>query len=193
MKDKKLEVGLIGGKEKRTIRLVDYDEGWPVQFQKHQKLIQDALGKEALGIEHIGSTAVPGLSAKPIIDILLIVKDAGDESKYLDKMESVGYHLRVREPDFHNHRMFRTAYKEVHLHVLSVGCTEIDRYLVFRNYLRLNDVARKEYEITKRNLASVEWEDMNEYASAKTHVVERIIKAGFANLNNQKEITDNFK
>jgi len=182
MKDTKLEIGIIGGREKRDIRLVAYNEEWPVKFEKHKKIIKGALGDVALEVAHIGSTAVPKLAAKPIIDMLLIVKDASDESKYLKEMQAAGYQLRVREPDFHEHRMFRTVQKDVHIHVLSKDSSEIDRYLVFRNRLRWNEADRKEYEATKRLLAASEWADMNEYAKAKTQIVERIIAAGFASL-----------
>jgi len=186
MKDKKLEVGVIGGSEKRDIQIVEYNEKWAVKFEKHSRIIKDSLNDMALSIEHIGSTSVPKLAAKPIIDILLVVKDSGDESKYLKKMQTAGYQLRVREPDFHEHRMFRTVQKDIHIHVLSEGSSEIDRYLVFRNRLRLNENDRKEYEATKRKLATDEWKDMNEYASAKTQIVERIIAAGFASLKSRE-------
>ena len=186
MKDNQLEVGIIGGSEKREIQIVEYNKQWSVKFEQHAKLIKDILGDIAIGVEHIGSTSVPRLAAKPIIDILLIVKKSGDESKYLKEMQTAGYQLRVREPDFHEHRMFRTAQKDVHIHVLSEGSSEIDRYLVFRNRLRLNETDRKEYEATKRKLASGEWKDMNEYANAKTQIVERIIAAGFASLENRE-------
>lgn len=182
MKDKKIEIGVIGESEKRPIQIVEYDGQWPLKFEKHANIIKDALGNVALAVEHIGSTSVVGLAAKPIIDLLLIVKDSSDEHNYLKTLQNVGYQLRVREPDFHEHRMFRTVKKDVHIHVLSQGSSEIDRYLAFRNRLRANEVDRKEYETTKRKLSSVEWKDMNEYATAKTQIVERIIAAGFASL-----------
>lgn len=178
MNDKKMEVGIIGENEKRIIQLEEYSEEWPLKFEENSKIIQHAIGDVALQIEHIGSTSVPGLAAKPIIDLLLIVEDSSDESNYLNRMLDAGYHLRVREPDFHEHRMFRTADKDVHVHVFSKSSVEIDRYLVFRNRLRLFDKERKEYEAVKRELASKEWNDMNEYAKAKTEIIERIIVAG---------------
>jgi len=177
-----MKTGIIGGHEKRSIQIVNYDESWPSKFEEHSKRIKIALGAVAVDVEHIGSTSVPGLAAKPIIDILLIVKDSGDESKYLKEMEAAGYHLRVREPDFHEHRMFRTANKDVHIHVLSHGSSEIDRYLVFRNHLRINYHDRNLYETTKRELATADWGNMNEYAKAKTQIVESIIRAGFVDL-----------
>lgn len=178
MKEKKLEIGIIGGSENREIKIVEYDDRWPLKFAQHVKIIEEAVGDVAIGIEHIGSTAVPGLAAKPIIDILLIVKDSSDEGKYLDQMLSAGYQLRVREPDFHEHRMFRTQNRDVHVHVFSEGSSEIDRYLIFRNRLRAIPSERRDYESVKRKLAAGEWEDMNEYATAKTEIVERIISAG---------------
>jgi len=184
MTDNKLEIGVIGGSENRMIHIVDYDESWPLKFSKNSQTISEALGDVVVGIEHIGSTSVPGLAAKPIIDILLILKDSSDESKYLEKMESAGFVLRVREPDFHEHRMFRTMDKDVHIHVLSEGSAEIDRYLVFRDRLRNSESDRQAYEKVKRKLAKGEWEDMNDYANAKTQIVERIIASGFDDLNN---------
>ena len=103
---------LIGGPEEGDVRPVDYDSNWPRVFRRHAAKIKDALGSEALRVEHIGSTAVPRLPAKPIIDILLVVEDSGDERSYLPALEQAGYELRVREPDFHQHRMFRTSDKD---------------------------------------------------------------------------------
>lgn len=180
MADEPLETGLIGGPEKREIKVVDYDPDWPKKFETHARRIADALGRSALRIEHIGSTSVPDLAAKPIIDILVVVQDSADESAYLPQLEAAGYVLRVREPDWYEHRMFRTPEKDVHIHVYSAGCQEIERYLTFRDRLRRNTDDRHRYERTKRELAAKEWADMNEYADAKTTMVESIIAAAQA-------------
>ena len=103
---------LIGGIEKRPIVIVDYDSRWPAQFQKHAQILAGALGGRAGPIEHIGSTSVPGLAAKPIIDIDVLVADSSDESSYLPAMVAAGYVLRVREPDWHQHRRGRRAGSE---------------------------------------------------------------------------------
>ena len=169
------EIGLIGGVEKAEIRIVDYDAEWPEKFEAHARRIADALGGFALQIEHIGSTSVPGLAAKPIIDILVVVTDSADESAYLSRLEAAGYVLRVREPDWNEHRMLRTPEKDIHVHVYSVGCPEIERNLSFRNRLRRDADDRRRYERTKRELASKEWPDMNSYAEAKTQVIESIL------------------
>jgi GrpB-like predicted nucleotidyltransferase (UPF0157 family) len=130
-----------------------------------------------LQIHHIGSTSVPGLAAKPIIAILVVLENTADESTYLPHLKAAGYVLRVREPDWNEHRMFRTPEKDVHVHVYSAGCGEIDRNLVFRDRLRANPGDRRRYEETKRALAKKDWPDMNAYANAKTDVVEDIIAA----------------
>lgn len=180
MADEPLETGLIGGTEKRVIKIADYDPGWPKKFEQQAEVIGEALGDSALRIEHIGSTSVPGLAAKPIIDLLVVVADSADESVYLRQLEAAGYVLRVREPDWHEHRMFRSPEKDVHVHIYSAGSPEIERYLTFRDRLRRNADDRDRYEQKKRELAGKEWSDMNEYAQAKTEVVEGIIAAAQA-------------
>jgi GrpB-like predicted nucleotidyltransferase (UPF0157 family) len=169
---------LIGGVEKVDIRIVDYDPRWPELFQQQAARIAAALGSTALRIEHIGSTSVPGMPAKPIIDILLVVADSGNEESYLPALQAAGYVLRVREPDFDQHRMLRTPAKDVHIHVFSPGSKEIARYLAFRDHLRTNAAERDIYAATKRQLASRDWPDMNAYADAKTSVIEQIIGHG---------------
>ena len=134
----------------------------------------------ALRVEHIGSTSVPGLAAKPVIDILVVVTDSADESAYLPRLEAAGYVLRVREPDWNEHRMLRTPERDVHVHVYSAGCPEVERTLAFRDRLRRNGDDRRRYERTKRELAAREWPDMNAYAEAKTEVIESILDAARA-------------
>ncbi|MCL4694589.1 MAG: GrpB family protein [Candidatus Hydrogenedentes bacterium] len=168
---------LIGGVEKRDVVVVEYDPAWAVRFDEHAARIRGALGETALLVEHIGSTAVPGLAAKPIIDILVVVRDSSDEASYLPALERAGYQLRVREPNFYEHRMVRTPERDVHVHVFSEGCPEIERHLIFRDRLRISPADRKRYQDTKLALAAQSWPDMNEYAQAKTEVIERIIAA----------------
>lgn len=166
---------LIGGIEKGQVVIVDYNPLWPGKFQKHAAVIARALGTKALRIEHVGSTSVPGHAAKPIVDILVVVEDSGDEAAYLPVLLAAGYVLRVREPDWHQHRMLRTPELDVHVHLFSSGCKEITRMLAFRDRLRDNGADRLRYEALKRDLATREWPDLNEYARAKTELVEQII------------------
>lgn len=166
---------LIGGIEKREIVIVDYDPLWPAKFQRHAAIISQALGPTALAIEHVGSTSVPGLAAKPIIDIDVVVVDSSHEAAYLPALLAAGYALRVREPDWHEHRMFRTPELDVHVHLFSSGCVEVARHLAFREHLRSHAEDRLRYEALKRKLAQEDWPDMNAYAQAKSEVVEEII------------------
>jgi GrpB-like predicted nucleotidyltransferase (UPF0157 family) len=166
---------IIGEVEPQAIVVVDYDPAWPGRFRREEAKIRAALGEAALSVEHIGSTSVPGLAAKPIVDILLVVEDPGEEASYLPALEEAGYVLRVREPDFHEHRMFRTPEKDVHLHVYSAGSPEIERYLLLRDRLRENGEERELYVGTKRELARRDWPSMQHYAEAKTEVIEGII------------------
>ena len=170
---------LVGGVEKREIVIADYDPLWPGQFQRHATIIAQHLGMKALAIEHIGSTSVPGLAAKPIIDLDVIVEDSSDEAAYLPALLAAGYFLRVREPDWHEHRMLRTPELDVHVHVFSRGCEEVARHLTFRNHLRHHPEDRLRYEALKRKLAKEDWSDMNAYASAKDEMVEDILARAF--------------
>jgi GrpB-like predicted nucleotidyltransferase (UPF0157 family) len=165
---------LIGGIEKREIVIVDYDPQWPQKYQKHAAIISQALGRNALAIEHVGSTSVPGLAAKPIIDIDVLVEDSSCEAAYLEPLLAAGYVLRVREPEWHEHRMLRTLERDVHIHIFSAGSAEVARQIAFRNRLRSNAEDRLRYEAFKRKLAKEDWPDMNAYARAKTEVVQEI-------------------
>ena len=157
------------------ILIADYDPEWPRRFRREEEKIRAALGDAALQIEHAGSTSVPGLAAKPIIDIVLVVADSTDEGAYVHALEASGYVLRIREPEWFEHRMFRERDTNVNLHVFSRGCEEIDRMLVFRDWLRANESDRELYERTKRELAQNRWKYGQNYADAKTAVVEEIM------------------
>jgi GrpB-like predicted nucleotidyltransferase (UPF0157 family) len=157
------------------IPLVDYDPQWPRRFQKEAKRIRTVLGKHALRVEHVGSTSIPGLAAKPIIDIVLVVADSANEAGYAPALQSAGYQLRIREPGWYEHRMFKGGANEVNLHVFSAGCPEVDRMLSFRDWLRTNESDRELYARTKRTLAQQEWEYTQNYADAKTDVIDEIL------------------
>jgi GrpB-like predicted nucleotidyltransferase (UPF0157 family) len=126
-------------------------------------------------LEHVGSTSVPGLAAKPRIDILLGVSSSADEAAYVPALEASGYVLRIREPAWHEHRLLKGPETDLNLHVFSQGCPEIDRMLRFRDWLRSHDADRELYARTKRELARRDWKYTQEYADAKTAVVEEIL------------------
>lgn len=133
------------------------------------------LGARALRIEHAGSTSVPGLAAKPIIDLVLVVADSGDEVAWLPAFECAGYVIRIREPDWHEHRMLKGPDTDVNLHVFSAGCGEVERMLLFRDWLRATRADRDLYERTKRALAREEWKCVQDYADAKTAIIDEIM------------------
>jgi GrpB-like predicted nucleotidyltransferase (UPF0157 family) len=185
--EERLREVIIGEIEPQSIVIVDYDPSWPERFRREEAKIRTSLGEAALSVEHIGSTSVPGLAAKPIVDVLLVVEDSGDEPSYLPALEAAGYVLRVREPDFDEHRMFRTPEKDVHLHVFSAGSPEIERYLLLRDHLRDNEEDRKLYARTKRELASRDWPSMQHYAEAKTGVIEGTMARAATRRSSQEE------
>jgi GrpB-like predicted nucleotidyltransferase (UPF0157 family) len=164
-------VELVGGIEKRALVLQDYDPQWFDAYVEQERRIRTALGPSAVRISHIGSTSVPGLAAKPVIDALVTVEDITAEGDYLDQLLDAGYELRVREP---GHRMVRTPARDVHVHVLEVGSEAADDYLLFRDRLRADRDDRDLYERTKRALIEQDWADMNAYAEAKTGVIAAI-------------------
>jgi Uncharacterized conserved protein len=170
------------------IHIVDYTPEWPQIFEYKARQIQAILGDRMLMLEHVGSTSVPGLAAKPIIDMLLVVADSADEPAYVPALEAVGYVLRIREPDWYEHRMFKGSDPAINLHVFSPGCSEIDRMLLFRNWLRSNTSDRQLYKHTKRELARQNWQYTQNYADAKTAVVEEILERARGMASNTKHI-----
>jgi GrpB-like predicted nucleotidyltransferase (UPF0157 family) len=175
--DNRLIAGTIGDRQplNSTIELAPYNPDWPSQFLQHANQIREALGDKVLLLEHVGSTSVPRLAAKPIIDIVLAVIDSANEPAYVLPLEEKGFVLRIREPDWFEHRMFKAPEIAGNLHVFSVDCSEIDRMILFRNWLRDHDDDRLLYEQTKRDLAAQTWKDIQYYADAKTEVVREIL------------------
>lgn len=158
-----------------SIRLVKYDPEWPRMFEREAQRILAALGDRALRIEHVGSTSVPELPAKPIIDIVLVVAESGNEPQYAAALEKAGYRLHLREPGWYEHRMFNGPENSVNLHVFSFGCSEIERMVRFRDWLRVSKDDRDLYARTKRALAKREWKYTQHYADAKSVVIEEIM------------------
>ena len=172
---RRVTVGMTPKQISGKVVLVDYDPAWPVLFARENDRIKSALGAKALSIEHVGSTSVPALPAKPIVDILLVVESSADEKSYLPALEAAGYVLGIREPDWHEHRMFKGPDTNNNLHVFSHGDEEIERMLIFRDRLRENPTDRDFYLRTKRELAQKDWNFVQNYADAKSKVVESII------------------
>ena len=156
------------------IVLVEYDPAWPAMYEAEAAHLRAALGPKALVLEHIGSTSVPGLIAKPCIDIILGVEDAANEDDYVPALERHGFVLRRREPDWNEHRVLKSTRTNVNLHVWSASSSEIDRHIGFRDWLRSHPDDLALYAETKRALAAQNFETMNDYAEAKNEVVQQI-------------------
>lgn len=163
-----------------TIELVPSDPAWPATYVREAAAIRAVLGDRVVLLEHAGSTSVPGLAAKPRIDIVLEVPDSADEPAYVPDMEAAGYLLRVREPDWFQHRMFRGPGADINLHVFSAGCSETCRMLAFRDHLRTDDADRALYQGTKEALAARTWRHVQHYADAKSTVVAEIMDRALA-------------
>ena len=162
------------------IHLADYDPDWPALYQREAARVRGLLGDRVRLLEHVGSTSVPGLPAKPIIDMLLAVADSSDEPAYVPSMEAGGYAVRIREPDWHEHRLLKGPDADINLHTFSEGSSEITRMLAFRDRLRTDDDERERYLRAKRELAARHWIYIQDYADAKSEVVEGIIERAFA-------------
>lgn len=177
MTDKQIRKAAVGELKPHDapITLVQYDPEWPELYTREAQRIRTALGQRALTVEHVGSTSVPGLTAKPIIDILVAVPDSSDEQSYLPALEKAGYRLTVREPDWHQHRLFKGPDTNINMHVFTLGSSEIERTLRLRDWLRKNPADFKLYAETKQELAQQKWHYVQNYADAKSKVIETIL------------------
>jgi GrpB-like predicted nucleotidyltransferase (UPF0157 family) len=173
---RQLDEVVIGGAQQltRPIELSPYNPEWPNLYAREAARIRSILGRRVVRIEHAGSTSVPGLAAKPIIDIALEVTDSSDDS-YARDLEAGGYRLSIREPEWYEHRLFKGPDTNINLHVFSAGCDEVERMLRFRDHLRQNAADRELYANVKRELAAHDWKYMQQYADAKTAIVREIL------------------
>ena len=158
----------------RPIEISEYDPEWPRLYAREEARIRGVLGDSVVRIEHAGSTSVPGLPAKPIIDIVLEVPDSSDEPSYVPDLEAAGYRVVIREPEWFEHRVFKGPDTNVNLHTFTAGCEEVDKMLLFRDHLRESADDRELYARTKRELAAYPWKYVQQYADAKTAVVQEI-------------------
>lgn len=182
MTDEEIKAANVDGRPRMlgtTVTLEEYDPRWPEFFRIQADAVETALGPAVLALEHIGSTSVPGLAAKPVIDMMLMVADTADEAAYLPALEQAGFRLNIREPDWHEHRVLVKRRDDgddenVNLHVYQEGCVQGERDVIYRQWLRDHDEDRELYERTKRRLATQVWKYMQNYADAKTAVIEDI-------------------
>ncbi|RRS00442.1 GrpB family protein [Glycomyces terrestris] len=173
----------VGGRpEPVAIAIAAYDPAWPARFQELAARVRAALGDKALSVEHVGSTSVPGLAAKPVIDIALTVADPADESAYLPELEEAGFRLVIREPAWHEHRALKSARPNANLHVWGPGCPEVERQRMFRQWLidHPEDLARyQEAKTAAAAEANAAGEIVTEYNRRKQPVIQEIYERMF--------------
>ena len=166
----------IGESDPEPISLTEASAAWPEQFVSLKARLASALGS-GVRIEHVGSTSIPGIAAKPIIDIQVSVPDLADESRFVPAIESVGIPLRMREPDL-GHVYFRDKQpRTVHIHVCQAGSKWERVHLLFRDYLRTHPEAARAYEDMKRAAAVAYGDDRIAYTEAKGPFIESVLAA----------------
>jgi GrpB-like predicted nucleotidyltransferase (UPF0157 family) len=174
------------------VTLSEADPTWAHSFAVEENRIRAAVGEAVVELHHVGSTSVPGLAAKPIIDIVLVVTDSTDEPRYVPALEAAGYPLYLREPHWQQHRLFKRGMPhftppepgqsgsgrgvKVNLHAFTSGSDEAHRMLVFRDWLRAHPADRDHYEQTERALAGRRWAYVQDYADAKSAIVGEIMQ-----------------
>lgn len=162
------------------VEVVAPDPVWPRWFEVVRDRIEAALGERALAVGHVGSTAVPGLWAKPVVDVDLTVADSGDEDAWLPDLANAGFELRVRQPEWEEHRVVRSTDPPANVHVWSPGSREVRRHVLFRDWLREHPEDRELYAQVKREVAARGFEDQMAYNNEKAWVVYDIYERAFA-------------
>jgi GrpB-like predicted nucleotidyltransferase (UPF0157 family) len=143
-----------GARQPYRIEVVEYDERWPEDFERLESRVREALGDAVLGLYHVGSTSVPGLPAKPVIDADLVIADPADEAAYVPALEAVGFVHTIREPWWHEHRLLKHDDPVTHLHVFGPDCPEVIRHLMFHEWLMEHQDERTRYAEAKRDAAA---------------------------------------
>jgi GrpB-like predicted nucleotidyltransferase (UPF0157 family) len=177
-----MAAALVGERPKRwsSIVIEDYDPAWAQRFAAVSRRLREALGGRVAGLEHVGSTSVPDLPAKPVIDIDLLLDDTAEESRYVPGLEALGYRLVLREPWWYGHRMLVSSAEDVHLHVWPRDAPEPIRHRLFRDWLRSHPEDRELYASAKRRLAGDTTDRPGDYNLAKNDVIDDIYERIFA-------------
>lgn len=177
-----METAFVGGMPKLTgkIQVVDYDPQWPALYEREVKRLRAVLGDRILALEHVGSTSVPGLAAKPIIDVDLSLENSADEDAYAPLLEAAGYSLVIREPDWHEHRVFKGPDTNINLHVWTLGSPEATRHKVLRDWLRTHEADRIAYGEHKKTIAGRDYDYMYQYNNDKAEQIREILNRALA-------------
>ncbi|KAI0203548.1 GrpB domain protein [Astrocystis sublimbata] len=172
----------VARRPQKPLEIVEYNKEWPAKFADVESIIRGALGNRVVLLQHVGSTSVPGLAAKDIIDIDLEVADPADEDSYVPDLKTAGFQLLFREPKWYNHRFFHLEDPYTNLHVFGPGCPEAARHRMFRDWLREHEDDRQLYAESKREAASLSLaanEGTMEYTYRKEPVVRDILRRMF--------------
>ena len=173
------DAAVVGPSPPGIVHVVPYDEAWPERATALLPAIRDALGDRVLALEHVGSTSVPGLAAKPVLDVVLTVADPADEAAYVPALEPLGLVLHIREPEWEEHRMLTRPDRSVNLHVFGPTATEPHRLVAFRDWLRPHDDDRAAYGALKTSLADQGFERVMDYNNHKAELVYDIYERIF--------------
>jgi len=182
-----------GGEEGRTqaregmtagqpVRIADYDARWASTFEEARAEIVSRCGALVVAVEHVGSTSVPGLAAKPIIDIMAAVERLDDAQALIEPLAALGFEY-VPKNETPDRRFFRRGLRGAgthHLHVVEHGSCEWRRHLLFRDHLRAHPERAADYERLKRELAAAHGPDRGAYTDAKTPFIESVIERALA-------------
>jgi GrpB-like predicted nucleotidyltransferase (UPF0157 family) len=173
---------LPGFSSEAGIAVVPYSVTWPDRYADVERLVRQALGFRVLGLQHVGSTSVPGLAAKPVLDVDLVVADPDDEGNYVPPLDAAGFTLRIREPWWYRHRLLRLDAPRTNLHVFGPECPEPVRHRLFRDWLRSHPEDRELYASVKRasaQAANAAQEDVEQYNARKEAVLREIYARAF--------------
>jgi GrpB-like predicted nucleotidyltransferase (UPF0157 family) len=176
---------VLGQRPTTDLGIAAYNASWPTWYERLADLIFNALGPLVLALDHVGSTAVPGLDAKPIIDVDLTVADGAAEETYVPALAASGFQLLIREPWWHGHRLLRHREPACNLHVWSPDCPETARHLIFRDWLRANADECEIYLRAKRAASEQTMAaggDVEAYNAQKQAVIRQIYGRAFTAL-----------
>ncbi|MBD3192632.1 MAG: GrpB family protein [Candidatus Heimdallarchaeota archaeon] len=165
-----------------SVEISNYDPNWPKEFEEEKQRLLSLIGSHVIGIEHVGSTAVPGLGAKPIIDILIGLKDLNDAKSCIPLLERLNYeYVPEYEDELPERRYFRKpprgqGRRKFHIHMVATSSDFWERQLLFRDYLRLHPEVAKEYYILKKELVAKFTNNRRMYTDNKTVFITKVLE-----------------
>ncbi|KAI0444360.1 GrpB domain protein [Xylaria telfairii] len=172
------DVEILATRPYKPLEIVEYQEEWPAMYADVEQRIRQALGERAILLQHVGSTSVPGLAAKDVIDIDLVVADPRDEESYVPDLKAAGFQFLLREPKWYQHRFFSLKKPYTNLHVFGSDSPELVRHRLFRDWLREHEDDRRRYTEVKREAAaasSAVGESVQQYNNRKESALREIL------------------